>query len=252
MVRALHYMAEFIESAYENEEWDMAVNGEAALLRRLQPAGFTTVLDVGAHVGDWSVEALLAWPSSQVHAFEVAAPTYEELTRRVAAAGVSARLILNPVGLSDRTTTRDMYFFPDHPQLTCDMPRHAEHRATRFQAQLLKGDTYAAQHGLARIDFVKIDVEGAEHLVIRGFHDTIESGRLDCIQFEYGAFSLQTRVLLADYYDLLGSRYWIGKIYPTHVEFKDYDWRMESFRFVNFLCVSRSRPDLQALARGLT
>jgi hypothetical protein len=71
---------------------------------------------------------------------------------------------------------------------------------------------------------------------------------VSCIQFEYGAFSIETRVLLADYYKLLADRYWIGKLFPTHVEFADYHWMMETFRFANFVCVDRSRSDLKALA----
>jgi len=51
---------------------------------------------------------------------------------------------------------------------------------------------------------------------------------LDCVQFEYGAFSIQTRVMLSDYYAMLADRYWIGKIYPSHVEFVEYSWRKAS------------------------
>ena len=79
---------------------------------------------------------------------------------------------------------------------------------------------------------------------------TIDAGRLSCIQFEYGAFSIETRMLLADYYKLLADRYWIGKLFPTYVEFTDYHWTMETFRFANFVCVDRSRPDLKLFAEG--
>lgn len=95
MVRALHGIAAFIDTAYENDEWDMAANGETSLLRRLRPAGLTTVFDVGAHVGDWSIEALRAWSASHVHDFEVAPPTYERLATHVAASGLSTRTRLH-------------------------------------------------------------------------------------------------------------------------------------------------------------
>ena len=49
---------------------------------------------------------------------------------------------------------------------------------------------------------------------------------------------------------MLGSRYAIGKIYPSYVDFADYSWRMEGFRFANFLAVSRSRVDLRHLVEG--
>jgi hypothetical protein len=143
-----------------------------------------------------------------------------------------------------------MYYFAEHPQLTCDMPRHSHATATTFTAELMAGDDYVRQRDLGTIDFLKIDVEGAEHLVLKGFRETLEARRIQCVQFEYGAFSIQTRVLLADYYDALGRNYWIGKIFPGSVEFRDYHWTMENFRFANFLGVSRSRPDLRELAKG--
>jgi FkbM family methyltransferase len=250
IVRALHGVAAFVEDAYENEEWDMAASGEAALLDRLAPAQFRIALDVGAHLGGWSLEALRVWPSVRVHAFEVAPPTFERFARRVTDSSLSDRVTLNCLGLSDRAQVGEMYFYPEHPHLTCDRPRHTTHRATPFQAQLQAGDMYLAEHRIDRVDFVKIDVEGNEHLVLQGFDKAIQEDRLECIQFEYGAFSIDTRVLLADYYAALAGKYWIGKIYPTHVEFSDYEWTMESFRFSNFLCVAKRRPDLRALALG--
>jgi FkbM family methyltransferase len=249
-IRALHQLATFVEEAYENNEWDMCVNGETTLLQRLTSVPFATMFDVGAHVGDWSVEALAAWPGSHVHIFEVAPPTFDRLKQRFDAAGLSVRSTLNCAGLSDTTSSREMYYFPDHPKLTCDMARHAAYRATPFGAHLVKGDAYVEQHGIAAIDFLKIDVEGAEHLVLKGLQRTMKDGRIHCIQFEYGAFSIQTRVLLADYYEMLSPMYWIGKIFPAGVEFRDYDWTMECFRFSNFLCVSRNRPDLKELTEA--
>jgi FkbM family methyltransferase len=249
-VQAAHRLAAFLEEAYENEEWDLHANGEASLLQRLAPAGFATVVDVGANVGDWSLAALNAWPRCHVHAFEVAPPTFERLVRHLAAAGLANRATLNPIGLGDVCGEREMYYYPDSPNLTSDQPRHPGSRIEPFRARLVEGDCYVMERKLHDVDFVKIDVEGAEHRVLAGFRQTIEQGRLHAIQFEYGPFSIDTRVLLADYYERLGRRYWIGKIYPGHVEFSDYHWSRERFRFANFLGIARSRPDLRTLAEG--
>jgi FkbM family methyltransferase len=250
-VQALHRFAMFIKESYDNDEWDMCANGETALLRRLAPAHFSVVFDVGAHVGDWSIAALKTWPQAGAHVFEVAEPTYRRLTTHIEAAGLSSRATLNRLGLSDASGRREMYYYAEHPHLTCDMPRH-HYASTLFTAELIDGDRYVEEHGIASIDFIKIDVEGAEHLVLKGLRKTLESGGVHCIQFEYGAFSIQTRVLLADYYAMLAPLFWIGKVFPTHVEFRDYEWTMESFGFSNFLCVSRKRPDLKELAETET
>src|SRR5437667_5112242 len=115
-----------------------------------------------------------------------------------------------------------MIYFPDHPDLTCDLIRHDGYRKVSFQATLSTGDHYARERGIETIDFLKIDVEGAEHKVLKGLGETLSAQRIHCLQFEYGAFSTQTKVLLSDYYSLLSERYWLGKIYPTYVDFRDY------------------------------
>ncbi len=245
-----HRLAHSFEEAYENVGAEFSRNGEADLLRRLAPLDFKTIVDVGANFGDWSVAALRNWPSAYLHAFEVAPDTFRQLEARVSREALGARTRLNNSGLGDRTAVQKMYFFPDHPELTCDRPRHEGSTVVPFDATIVAGDEYAAAHGVDAIDFLKIDVEGAEHLVLKGFSQMLEGGRIRCIQFEYGAFSIQTRVLLADYYEWLGSRYWIGKLFPSGVEFSDYRWKAEDFRFANFVCVSRNWPEARTLAEN--
>jgi hypothetical protein len=117
----------------------------------------------------------------------------------------------------------------------------------QFDAQLVTLDAYCTLNHIAKVDFVKIDVEGAEYRVLKGFGEHLRRQAVQCVQFEYGAFSTQTRFLLSDYYSLLSQAYWIGKIFPTYVDFRDYDWSMDDFRFSNYCCVLKSRPDLRAL-----
>lgn len=45
-----------------------------------------------------------------------------------------------------------------------------------------RGDAYCQQHGIDRIDLPKIDVEGAEHLVMDGFGDMLS--KVGVIQWE--------------------------------------------------------------------
>src|ERR1700722_6031505 len=48
--------------AWKNKQYDVALNGEAALLRRLQPFAPGTLIDVGAKVGAGGVVACQALP----------------------------------------------------------------------------------------------------------------------------------------------------------------------------------------------
>jgi FkbM family methyltransferase len=246
-VRGLHSLASFVESAYSNDGFCLESNGEHFLLRKLRAANFRTAFDAGANFGEWSIEALAVWPNCRVHAFEVAPQTFQRLSERVHASGFEDRAALNCLGVSDQTGVQQMYYFPDHPELTCDLPRHDKYESIQFDAQLVTLDEYCESHKIDSVDYLKIDVEGAEYRVLKGFSKYINARKVDCIQFEYGAFSARTRFLLSDYYAVLSEAYWIGKLYPTYVDFREYDWTMEDFRFCNYCCVSKLRPNLRAL-----
>lgn len=249
-VKLLHDIASFVEAAYSNEGLSFALNGEQHLIQSLRPANFKVAFDIGANRGDWLVAALAAWRECYVHAFEVAQPTFEQLAGRVRKSDDCSRVTLNCLGLADVEGVEQMYYFPDHPELTCDVLRHEHYHALPFDATLCTGDRYCEERHIGAIDFVKIDVEGAEYRVLKGLSKRLHEAKIHCLQFEYGAFSTQTRFLLADYYSRLSHQYWIGKIYPTYVEFRDYEWTMEDFHFANYCCVSKARPDLRELLAG--
>jgi FkbM family methyltransferase len=250
VVVAIHGVTSFVESAWRNEGSDFASNGERFVLQRLRAANFRMAIDGGAHLGDWFCEALDLWPSCYAHAFEVAPPIYDQLKVRILSYAHKDRVSLHELGLSDEAGVQTMYYFPDCPQLTCDIPRHGSYKSVPFQANLITLDRFCNEHQIDTVDFLKIDVEGAEHRVLKGFHQHLASGKVSCIQLEYGAFSIQTRFLLKDYYDLLSDQYWIGKIFPNYVGFGDYDWTTEDFRFSNYLCVSKRRPELRDLVQS--
>ena len=250
VIMAMHQAASFFESAWRNEGSDFSFNGEKFVLERLKPADFRLALDVGAHMGVWFQAALELWPNCRVHAFEVAPGTYKLLEDANRSRTNRARVELHGVGLSDQPGIQTLYYFPDHPELTCDIPRHESYEAVPFRAKLTTLDTFCREQKVETIDFLKIDVEGAEHRVLKGARSLLGCRRISCIQFEYGAFSIQTRFLLKDYHELLAGDFFIGKVFPNYISFGEYDWMAEDFQFCNYICVSKSRPDLRKLLQG--
>jgi FkbM family methyltransferase len=250
VIMTMHQAASFFESAWRNEGSDFPSSGEKFVLERLKSADFRLAIDVGANMGVWFQAALELWPNCRVHAFEVAPDTYKLLEDANRSPMNRARVVLHGVGLSDQPGIQTFYYFPDYPELTCDMLRHECYEAVPFQANLATLDEFCLQQKVEVIDFLKIDVEGAEYRVLKGASGLLESGKIGCIQFEYGTFSIQTRFLLKDYYDLLSGGFLIGKIFPNYISFGEYDWTAEDFRFCNYICVSKSRPDLRKLLQG--
>ncbi len=62
----------------------------------------------------------------------------------------------------------------------------------------MRGDEFLAREGIGRVDFLKLDVEGAEHLVLQGLNEYLQKGRIRLVQFEYGLVNILTHFLLRD------------------------------------------------------
>src|SRR5437867_464786 len=79
------------------------------------------------------------------------------------------------------------------------------------------------EQGIDRVDLLKMDVEGAEHLVLAGLAQTLGARRVRFVQFEYGRVNILTKFLLHDFYELFRRYgYVVGKIFPDFVDFRAY------------------------------
>jgi FkbM family methyltransferase len=247
-VKLLNKFSGFVHHAYQNVGLDMETNGESHLIKRMSEARPKVAFDVGANCGDWIVEALEAWPECHFHAFEVAPETFRQLDDRIQKLNRGNRVSLNCAGLSNVEATKQMNFYPDHPNLTTVLQGvNEEYVSTPFDASLVIGDKYVMENRIDKIDFLKIDVEGMEYQVLQGLKSCLSESKVHCLQFEYSPFSIETKFLLADFYRLLSENYWLGKVFPNYVEFREYEWPMENFEFSNYCAVSKAKPALREM-----
>jgi len=227
---------------YENLNYDVDSNGESRVLQQLSKFSFSCLFDVGANEGDWALRASRLYPAAIVHAFEIMPQTYQVLRGKIAGC---KNVIANNRGLLDEEREVDLKYFPENSTVTSvyDVPYPGEYKMVK--AKVTRGDDYVAGGGIPFIDLLKIDVEGAEHLVLKGFQECLRKRKIAVIQFEYGKANILSRFLLADYYDFFRQYgYKIGKIYPTYVDFRDYDLDHEDFIGPNYLAVQEDRNDL--------
>jgi FkbM family methyltransferase len=235
--------------AYHNVNCDCSVNGEMFVLKTLATSDVQCVFDVGANVGNWTRLACAAFPDAMIHCFEL-----DEDTCRTLDANLTGRkrVIVNCRGLSDAAGQVTFKSYPEASECTSliDYPHPAA--SVRKLGVVMTGDEYVEANRLNRVDFVKIDVEGAERNVLAGLQKTISRGAIDVIQFEYGRANILARHLLRDLYAFFSAnKYLIGKIYPNHVDFRPYCLTDEDFRGLNYLAVRQSRQDLIARLAGL-
>jgi FkbM family methyltransferase len=205
---------------YDNDDFHIETNGELWLMSRM--AGAQVVFDVGANTGKWSLLCASMCPLAEIHAFEILPATYEKLVINVSD---HDRIKPNSIGLAEACGSVAVIGEAGHDDLTsCVGAVRLMHEDVQFEEHSVRvrtGDDYCAEHGIAKIDFLKIDTEGAEYAILLGFKRMLEGGRIDVIQFEYGLPNILSRKLVRDFHELLAPLgYRIGKLYPEKIEFR--------------------------------
>jgi FkbM family methyltransferase len=232
--------------SYENFNYDHNSNGERWLLKTLAGRNLLkNAFDVGTNRGDWTALVLESNPQVIVHCFEVCPPTFEKLSARFSK---DRRVVLNPTGLSDSQGEIEVEYCPDSDgissiiggevlNLMAEVSRLKNIKT--IKAKIMRGKDYCAALNITTIDYLKIDAEGADHLVLRGFDDWLTPSNVPVVQFEYGMVGIITRFLLKDFYNYFESRgYKVGKLFPTSVRFREYRFMDEDFRGPNYIAAS--------------
>jgi FkbM family methyltransferase len=140
------------------------------------------VLDIGANTGHFTLLfSHIVGSSGEVHAFEPVPPTFAVLKENLARRCWYRNVTVNNLALSDSAGEVPMYLpNKDHGQASL-----AKHHAgswsnnapvETFQCHKLTLDEYARSL-TRRINFIKIDVEGAELLVLKGAAATLRKDR---------------------------------------------------------------------------
>ena len=233
----LYVAARRIMWGYNNEDVNITTNGEQLFLKRMGARGLTTVFDVGANVGDWVAEVLQFSKTATVYCYEAIPTTYAELTANVhdarahlfnkALSNSAGALEFNASDLSVVSSVYDVHRFDD--TLT----------VTKVTVPAETGDAECARLGVTHIDLLKVDTEGHDLTVLRGFEDMLARGAIDFIQFEYNMFTLLAREGLFDFYEFLGERYFLCRLLQNGLELMAYERGLDNFSQSNWICVRK-------------
>ncbi|HYR28720.1 MAG TPA: FkbM family methyltransferase [Thermoanaerobaculia bacterium] len=223
--------------AYENQvQWDVHTNGEAFALEQVVRAAAGDVFDVGANAGSWALMAARVAPERRIHSFELSDRTFARLRSAVAS---NPRIIANPFGLGERPEDVTFQYYPDSDDRSSLVVVPDGFDKQQATGRLETGDGYVSGHGVERIAYLKIDVEGAEMSVLRGFHESFERGIVAAVQFEHGPAHVVTRHLLIDFvefFERIG--FAVCRMFPRRLEWLRYDpVQHENFTGSNFLAV---------------
>ena len=137
------------------------------------------VLDIGANRGHYSLLfSQIVQEQGNVHSFEPIPGTFSMLKSRIEEEGCFSNVRLNPFGLADIPQTMTIYL-PDGDDGQASLRQHDAGSWTKqnikcYEAPFSTIDLYTQENVLKKIDFIKIDVEGGELLVLRGGIETLK------------------------------------------------------------------------------
>ena len=156
-----------LTNSWEPEVWDAISSGlsEGAVF-----------FDVGAYIGYDSLRASVrVGPAGRVVAFEPN-PTALLVLRANIAASRTSNVIVQPIACTDTPQTLTLFdSTPSGNGGSSSLSRTNAGPSTRsYSVQGRPIDDVAAELGFKRLDVVKVDVEGAELLVVRGAAETLK------------------------------------------------------------------------------
>ena len=199
-------------------------------------------IDIGANHGDYVRCILLQHPSIECHLFEPSTACIDSLRRHFSSV---TNVIINQCALSDQVMRANLYA-PSHGSAYASLTdRRMKHHSIDMlpleDVSITRFDNY--WHDSRVIDYVKIDVEGHEMDVIRGFGSILS--RVKLVQFEFGSAHVDTRMFFQDFWYFFQSHgFELYRITPHGAhKMTAYKDRDECFSTTNYIALNLSLLD---------
>jgi len=177
-------------------------NGEWQLLEKVAPL-CRSLVDVGAHQGDWGLKFLkYATDDCSMIAFEPAPIALERLKQRW-----SGQLNVTIIGKACGDAVGLIEFIDDGS--TSASVLVAQDRAKKdrviISVPITTLDEEFSTLGITSVDYLKIDAEGLDYYVLRGADKLLAKGAVKYVQFEYSGLWRATGSTLLKAIDYLGA-----------------------------------------------
>ncbi|UZM16116.1 FkbM family methyltransferase [Pseudomonas kielensis] len=204
------------------------------------------IVDVGAYSGVYCLSAAKTNPKSKVYAIEALDRVYSRLLINKNANSTSNLKCFN-FAMSDQDSEVELLVYSGEDILVSGSSTVAEVTDRKpCEKKIIKGvrlDTFIAEKSISKVELLKIDAEGAEHLILNGAEQLISSSKPDII-----CELLPTSELshISKSLGFLGYRYY--KISESSLLLKEYETPPASIEppDFNILMTTKSSSELEA------
>ena len=151
------------------------------------------VFDVGYNRGLWSMAVNENKRECIIHKFDPAID--EPGVEKIVVGRTCGKITFYKYGTFDQASTIYRSLAAEAEQFK-EIP-------IAYEMPMITIDEYCKQKNIEAINFMKIDVEGAEYDVLRGSENKLKNGEIHYIQFEYGMRYIEAGVNICEVYDFL-------------------------------------------------
>jgi FkbM family methyltransferase len=157
---------------------------QAFVRQQVQPGD--TVVDIGASLGLFTlIAARRAGPGGRVFAFEPSRREAAYLERNVRLNGLTNVSVIK-AAVADAAGTAPLAIATDGGLNSLSANAHPEQHIEAWETvETITLDAFVAEHGVSRVHFVKLDVEGAEASVLDGAVQLLRGARPPVILCEF-------------------------------------------------------------------
>ena len=171
--------------------------------------------------------------NGECHYFDPVETFIDNLSRQI---NSNKKSYFNKFGLGNET--KELFYFPRYQSFfdrvkSCSVSDHSN----KIILKIRKAVDYINENSIINIDFLKIDTEGFELNVLKGFEQKLSNVKI--IQFEYGGTYLDSNTKLIDvinYLKSFGFHSFSYLVSTGTMLITDYD---DHYQYCNIVCLNK-------------
>ena len=160
----LNLTEEMHKSVFFLGEYERAVTDVIAAVVRKDDI----CLDIGANFGWYTTLLSRLCSDGEIHAFEPMPDIFSELEQTRKLAGEPKNIQLNNLALGDENRLIDLYRFTEMSSGFSSFSAEGKDNFQTFSVPMMTLDSYLTGKKINDVNFVKLDIEGAELMFLRG------------------------------------------------------------------------------------
>jgi FkbM family methyltransferase len=203
-------------------------NGEYKFFMEIKD-NISVIFDIGCRADSEFIDF-----SGDVHYFDPVPSFIEELKK---CKNLNKNSYFNNFGLGEEN--KELFYYPKY-QSFYDRKNSCiiSDEANKNLLNIKKGKDYMIDNNIKTIDFIKIDTEGYELNVLKGFEDFLANVKI--IQFEYGGTYLDNNIKLIDVIKYLEEKGFYKFSYLTNSGYELITDFNDHYQYCNIVCINKN------------